>query len=128
MNSTCTQQSFQTEHYSSIASVTVQWIVFQKSKGTNHYSWTVTVTVHQTVPRQNHSDHYLLSVEKEFTFSKSNSPSVIPAISCRIQRLPPVYKRNPSISFFNRSSLAETTPPFIVRSNLEPSPLQPLIM
>ena len=76
---------FQTEHYASIALEYCAWIVSQKSKGTNHYSWTVIVTVHRTVPRQNHSVYCLLSVEKKITFSKSNSLSVILAISWRIQ-------------------------------------------
>ena len=77
------------------------WTVSQKSKGTNHYSWTVTVAVHQIVPRQNHSVYCLLSVEKKFTFSKSNSLPVIPAISWRIQGFLQLYKE-PSAPFFNR--------------------------
>ena len=65
--------------------ITMQWTVLQKSKGTNHYSWTVTITVHQTVPQQNHSVYCLLSTENKFTRGKNNSPSVILAISWRIQ-------------------------------------------
>ena len=49
------------------------------------YSWTVIVTVHQTVLQQNHSVYCLLLAEKKFTHGKSNSPSVIPAFSWRIQ-------------------------------------------
>ena len=78
-------------------------ITIQKSKGTIHYSWTVTITVHQTMPRQNHSVYCLLSVEKKFNQSKSNSPSVILAISWRIQGFLQLYKE-PFASVFSRSS------------------------
>ena len=78
-------------------------ITIQKSNGTIHYSWTVTITVHQTVPRQNHSVYCLLSVEKKFNQSKSNSPSVILAISWRIQGFLQLYKE-PFASVFSRSS------------------------
>ena len=70
------------------------------------------VTIHEqnpwTIPQQNHPVYCLLSMEKKFTQSKSNSPSVIPAISWRIQGFLHLYKES-SGSVFSRFNLTHLT-------------------
>ena len=62
----------------------------RKAGGTNHYSWTVTVTVHQTVPRQNHSDYYCFRW-------KRNSPSIKAIYSPWFQQSPEESKASSSL-------------------------------